>query len=119
MLEQTLTCLVDTADAARPLYAVRPAGLAGFLDTLSEAQSNFLRQLDFTAGAEELAFLPGSSGVAGAVVGLGDDRSPTAFGNLAFRLPDKPGRYGQINNQKDHSPACAKRGEGPKQASRK
>jgi leucyl aminopeptidase len=99
MLEQTLTCLVDTADAARPLYAVRPAGLAGFLDTLSEAQSNFLRQLDFTAGAEELAFLPGSSGVAGAVVGLGDDRSPTAFGNLAFRLPEgepwelQPGDY--------------------------
>ena len=34
MLEQTLECLVDTADATRPLHAVRPSGLAAFLDSL-------------------------------------------------------------------------------------
>src|SRR6478752_4565695 len=99
MLEQTLDCLVDTADEARPLHAVRPAELAAFFDSLSPAQSRFLRQLDFTASAQELLFLPGETGVAGAVLGLGDDASPFAFGNLAFRLPEgapwrlQPGSY--------------------------
>ncbi len=90
MLEQRLDCLVETADATHPLHAVRPAGLAAFLSELPEAQSRFLRQLDFSAAAQELLFLPGDSGVAGAVLGLGDDASPAAFGNLAFRLPEGP-----------------------------
>ena len=88
MLEQTLDCLVATAHETRPLYAIRPNGLAGFLDMLPEQQSRFLRQLDLKAAAQELLFLPGDSGVVGAVLGLGDDKSPAAFGNLAFRLPE-------------------------------
>jgi leucyl aminopeptidase len=104
MLEQTLTCLVDDADAARPLHAVRPDGLAAFLDGLPPAQSSFLRQLDFTAAGQELMFLPGADGVAGAVLGLGQDRSPAAFGNLAFRLPEgAPWRL----QAGDHDPAIA------------
>jgi leucyl aminopeptidase len=88
MLEQTLECLVDTADATRPLHAVRPSGLVAFLDCLPPAQSRFLRQLDFAAASQELLFLPGDEGVVGAALGLGDDTSPAAFGNLAFRLPE-------------------------------
>ena len=88
MLEQPLECLVDNANATRPLHAVRPSGLAAFLDSLTVAQSRFLRQLDFTAAAQELQFLPGDEGVAGAVLGLGEDTSPAAFGNLAFHLPE-------------------------------
>jgi len=87
MLEQRMDCLVEADDAARPLYAVRPAELAGFLGGLAPAQSHFLRQLGFAAAAQELLFLPGDDGVAGAVLGLGDDTSPFAFGNLGFRLP--------------------------------
>ena len=68
---------------------VRPAGLATFLDGLPPAQSRFLRQLGFTAAAQELQFLPGDEGVAGAVLGLGEDLSPAAFGGLAFRLPER------------------------------
>jgi leucyl aminopeptidase len=99
MLEQTLDCLVNTAAATRPLHAVRPSGLAAFLDGLPEAQRRFLRQLDFTAAAQELFYLPGDDGVVGAVLGLGDDTSPAAFGNLALRLPEglpwrlQPGDY--------------------------
>ena len=88
MLEQMLDCLVDFADATRPLYAVRPCGLAAFMDSLPQAQGRFLRQLDFTAAAQELLFLPGDDGVVGAALGLGEDNSPAAFGNLAFRLPE-------------------------------
>jgi leucyl aminopeptidase len=99
MLEQTLDCLVEPRDAALPLYAVRPSGLAGFLESLPPAQRAFLRQLDFTASAQELHFLTGDEGIAGAVLGLGDDSSPAAFGNLASRLPEgrpwrlQPGDY--------------------------
>ncbi len=99
MLEQRLDCLVDEAEATRPLHAVRPSGLAGFLDSLPEAQGRYIRQLDFGAAPQELLFLPGDDGVVGAVLGLGDDTSPVAFGNLAFRLPEgtpwrlQPGEY--------------------------
>ncbi|MGA9011571.1 MAG: leucyl aminopeptidase family protein [Acetobacteraceae bacterium] len=104
MLEQRLDCLVDSADATRPLYAVRPSGLAAFLDGLPTAQSRFIRQLDFTAAAQELLFLPGDEGVVGAVFGLGDDMSPAAFGGLAFRLPEgAPWRL----RAGDYDPACA------------
>jgi leucyl aminopeptidase len=88
MLEQTLDCLVDAADGARPLYAVRPNGLAAFLDAVPPPQSRFLRQLHFGGTAQELLFLPGENGIAGAVLGLGEDTSPAAFGDLAFRLPE-------------------------------
>jgi leucyl aminopeptidase len=99
MLEQALDCLVATTETTRPLHAVRPNGLAAFLETLSEPQSRFLRQLEFKATSQELLFLPGETGVVGAVLGLGDDRSPAAFGKLAFRLPNgdpwqlQPGDY--------------------------
>jgi leucyl aminopeptidase len=99
MLDQTLECLVDNAEATRPLFAVRPSGLTAFLDGLPAAQSRFLRHLDFTAAAQELLFLPGDEGVVGAVLGLGEDTSPAAFGGLAFRLPEgmpwclRPGDY--------------------------
>jgi leucyl aminopeptidase len=87
MLEQKLECMVEDAAVTRPLYAVRPAGLAALLADLPESQQAFLRQLDFSAAAQELQFLPAPDGIAGAVLGLGDDHSPHAFGNLAFRLP--------------------------------
>ena len=88
MLEQQLHCLTDSAEVTRPLYAIRPAGLATFLDSLPESQRAFLHQLDFTGKAQELQFLPAEHGIAGAVLGLGDETSPNAFGNLAYRLPE-------------------------------
>jgi leucyl aminopeptidase len=93
MLDQTLGCLVRDAAATRPLYVIGPHELAGFLDGLPPAQASFVRESGFVAAAQELVLLPGlglpgQGGVAGAVLGLGEDQSPYAFGNLAFRLPD-------------------------------
>ncbi len=88
MLDQTLACLVHDADATRPLYAIRPSQFSDFLDGLPPPQAMFVRDSGFTAAAQELTLLPGPEGVFGAVLGLGDDQSPHAFGNLAFRLPD-------------------------------
>jgi leucyl aminopeptidase len=88
MLNQTLDCIVDQADGARPLWAIRPGGLEQFLTGLPPAQALYLRQAGFRASAGELVLLPGDGGVAGAVAGLGDDRSPFAFGGLGMRLPE-------------------------------
>ena len=88
MLDQSLECLSASAEASLPLFAVRPTGLAALLAELPSAQQAFLVRLGFKADAQELQFLPDEGGVAGAVLGLGEDRSPYAFGNLAYRLPE-------------------------------
>jgi leucyl aminopeptidase len=85
--ETGLPC-VDAAADARPLLPVRPGGLTAFLSSLPPAQAAFLRESGFSARAQELVLLPGSEGVAAAALGLGDDRSPWAFGDLAYRLPE-------------------------------
>jgi leucyl aminopeptidase len=87
LIGREIDCLVRDAEASRPLHAIRPSALAGFLAGLPPMQAGFLREAQFTAAAQELVLLPGAEGVAGAVLGLGDDHSPFAFGNLAFRLP--------------------------------
>jgi leucyl aminopeptidase len=80
-----------TEGFARTVHAVRPEGLAVWLDRLPPAQAAFLRAQDFAAAAGKLLFLPDETGVSGAVLGLGDDRSPFAFGALPGLLPaDRP-----------------------------
>ena len=85
--DQALDCIAATPDGARPLHAVRPAGLAGLLDSLPPTQAGYLRDTGFAAASQELVLLPGADGVGGAALGLGEDRSPYAFGGLALRLP--------------------------------
>jgi len=87
MIDQLLP--VAPADAAaRTVHAVRPDGLPALLAVLPAAQSGFVRGTGFKAGADELVLLPGDDGVAGAVLGIGQDRSHNAFGTLAHRLPE-------------------------------
>jgi leucyl aminopeptidase len=74
--------------SARPVYAVRPDGLDALLALLPQPGTAWLRGAGFAAGAQELLLLPGEGGVAGAVLGLGKDRSPFAFGDLANKLPN-------------------------------
>jgi leucyl aminopeptidase len=96
---RALDCVQREAAGARPLHAVRPATLDGFLASLTPAQAAFLRAGAFTAEAQDVRLLPGEDGLAGAVLGLGADRSPFAFGGLARRLPAgsvwrlRPGDY--------------------------
>ncbi|HSU06432.1 MAG TPA: leucyl aminopeptidase family protein [Acetobacteraceae bacterium] len=90
MPDQPINCLLHSADGGggKLLYAVRPAGLPAWLDGLPQQQSGFLRDMGFKAAAQELALLPDETGIGAAVLGLGNDRSPFAFGSLAFGLPD-------------------------------
>jgi leucyl aminopeptidase len=85
-------------DLPRPLHAVRPNGLDAFLAALPAPQSAYLKDAGFRARAGEIVLLPGQNGVAAAVLGLGSNRSHTAFGDLAYRLPEgawqpMPGDY--------------------------
>lgn len=79
--------MVTGDSAARPVHAIRPAELAAFLAALPQHQADWLHAADFAARPQELLLLPGEGGVAGAVLGLGTDRSPFAFGDLAHKLP--------------------------------
>ncbi|MBV9783009.1 MAG: leucyl aminopeptidase family protein [Acidisphaera sp.] len=99
MLDRDLNCLAPADAAVRPLHAVRPAELGAFLGRLAPEQAQFLGQGGFTASSQDLRLLPGPSGVVSAVIGLGEDRTPYAFGDLAARLPEQsawelmPGDY--------------------------
>lgn len=87
MLPTTDLPIATEGVVGRPVCALRPAALESWLATLPAAQAAFLREAGFAARPQELVLLPGDGGVTGAVLGLGDDRSPYAFGDLAFRLP--------------------------------
>jgi leucyl aminopeptidase len=80
-----LSGLANETAQPLPLHAVRPGGLSAFLEGLPPAQAAFLRAQSFAA--KSLVLLPGESGLAGAVLGLGEDFSPFAFGSLAAALP--------------------------------
>ncbi len=86
MPDAELPC-VWSEPSARPLHVVRPAGLESFLASLPTADAAFLRGCDFAGRPGELVLLQDADGIAGAVFGLGDDRSPFPFGDLPSRLP--------------------------------
>jgi len=82
-------CLLDPASpeaaTAFPLTPLRPAGLPAFLEAHPGAA--YLRRLGFAARAGELVVGPADHGLF-AVLGLGDDSSPFAYGGLAAGLPE-------------------------------
>ena len=86
MSDRSLPVVAGDA-TARPVHAVRPEELEALLGGLSESQAAWVRAAGFGGKAQELLLLPGEGGVAGAVLGLGADRSPFAFGDLAGKLP--------------------------------
>jgi leucyl aminopeptidase len=89
-----LDCLAGADATAKPIHVVRPAGVPALLETLPVPAAAFLRGTGFAAGAGAVALLPGADGVAGAVLGLGDQSGPAPFGALPFGLPEGfVGRY--------------------------
>jgi leucyl aminopeptidase len=86
-LIETLAGLAGAGAEILPLYAIRPAALDRFLETIPAPQAKFLKAQNFDATANTLVLLPGDHGIAAAVLGLGANTSPFAFGDLAGRLP--------------------------------
>jgi leucyl aminopeptidase len=103
MIPRPLDCLAPVGAPARPIHAVRPAGLGGFLAALPAPQADFLRACGFAAKAGERPLLLQTGTGLAAVLGIGDDRSPYAFGDLATTLP--PGDW-QLEPG-DYDPAAA------------
>ena len=73
------------------MRAVRPDQLSTLLQGLPAADAAWLRAQGFAARGGELVMLPGPTGIAGAVLGLGELRpggtqGPHAFGGLATAL---------------------------------
>ncbi len=90
MFDRELDCLVDAAPdgaAALPVWSVRPDGLGAALAAQPD-QGAFVRAGGFTAAPGQLALLPGKDGLAGALLGLGEDRTPFAHGGLPAALPE-------------------------------
>lgn len=70
-----------------PIYPIRPAELDHFLARQDANLADFIRAQGFDARAQSMILLPGTAGIAGAVLGLGDDRSPAPFGGVVEKLP--------------------------------
>ena len=87
-VRRSLDCLAPADSTALPVHALRPDSLPSFLDGLPARTADFLRAGGFAANAGTVSLLPGAAGLAGAVLGLGDDAGPHAFGALPFALPE-------------------------------
>jgi len=91
MFDRDLDCFAGTTankTAAVPVWSVRPDGLDAALAALAPHQAAFMRASGFAATPGQIGLVPGEDGLAGALLGLGDDRTPFAYGGLAAALPD-------------------------------
>ncbi len=85
---RTLECLaLPGGSGALKLISVRPGGLESALGSLAQATAAFVRATGFAAEAGRVVLLPGAEGLEGALLGLGEDRSPWVHGGLATALP--------------------------------
>ena len=87
MTIRVLDCIALPDAAARPVHVVRPAGLDAFVASQPPEQAAYLRGCGFTAATGERPVLLAGDGVAAAVLGIGEDASPHAFGDLPRNLP--------------------------------
>ncbi|MGC9268753.1 leucyl aminopeptidase family protein [Acidiphilium sp.] len=82
-----------------PIYPLRPGELAAFVEHTDAGTAAFIRAHGFNANVHDLLLLPGPDGLAGAMLGIGDDRSASAFGGVLNKLPSNsfwhlmPGDY--------------------------
>ena len=84
---------IAESQQAKLLHIVRPDALEAWFGGLPPAQAAYLRGSAFTGQLQELRLLPSitntsAAGVEAAVLGIGRDHSPNAFGSLAFGLPE-------------------------------
>jgi leucyl aminopeptidase len=93
MFYRDLACLGE--GEARELHAIRPSALEAWFADLKPSQAGFLRDSGFAARQGQVGLLPGETGLAGAVLGLGEAEGPHVFGGLAATLPAGLWRLGE------------------------
>ncbi|MCQ8277114.1 leucyl aminopeptidase family protein [Acetobacteraceae bacterium KSS8] len=88
--DRPLDCLLEPTDqraaSARTVRAVRPDGLDSVLAALTPAQAAWVTASGFKASGGELLMLPGADGIDSALLGLGREGGPFAYGGLAAGL---------------------------------
>jgi leucyl aminopeptidase len=90
-----------------PLHVVTPEGLADWLAGVGAAWGDWARGAGFAAGYGETLLLPGATGIAGAVVGLGREvnRTRLRFG-LAKAVAALPALDWHLSGDISHPVAC-------------
>ena len=84
-----LPCFAPDGASTLPLHAASPASLAAVLAALPEPARRFAEAGGFAARQGEILLLPGESGLAGALVGLGEAGSVrAAFAAAPLALPE-------------------------------
>ncbi len=78
-----------SADSAHalPLHAVTASGFAAWSAQQSAPLQAWLKAQGFSAAAGTVALLPGSEGLAGAVLGIADTKDPFAYAHAPYSLP--------------------------------
>jgi leucyl aminopeptidase len=83
-----LIATADHADTpALPLHVMTSAAFADWSARQSATLQAWLNAQQFTAAAGSHALLPGSDGLAGAVLGIGDAHDPIAYAHAPYALP--------------------------------
>ena len=83
-----LIATADHADTpALPLHVMTSAAFADWSARQSATLQAWLSAQQFTAAAGSHALLPGSDGLAGAVLGIGDAHDPFAYAHAPYALP--------------------------------
>lgn len=85
--DRALDCLAPERSKALTLTSVRPDALDAILASLPDGTADFVAATGFKAEPGQLVLLPGEGGLAGALAGLGNDRSPWAHAGLPITLP--------------------------------
>ena len=78
MTERPLDCFIEVSPAALPIHTARPG----------DPHPAYATASGFTGAAGEIVLLPGETGLAGALLGLGARTDPHIFGVLPARLPE-------------------------------
>lgn len=86
--DRELDCVAPPDAVPLPVIAVRPPGLDAALAELSPATASFVRASGFTAEPGQIRLLPGADGLAGALLGLGAERSLWSHAALPLGLPE-------------------------------
>ena len=73
---------------ARPLYLLDRAGYPAWRDAQPAAVAGWLRAQPFDAAPGSAMLLPGSDGIAGAVLGVGDRLDPYSYAHAPLALPE-------------------------------
>ncbi|MCL7714572.1 leucyl aminopeptidase family protein [Stenotrophomonas mori] len=81
------TGFTSDTTGARPLHVLDTAAFAAWRETQPEAVRAWLDNQQFTAAAGSAVLLPGTDGIAGAVLGVGDRADAYAYAHAPFALP--------------------------------